>query len=453
MANTAAVTGADDNERNDMFMWESSSHLTLHRMRDFVMQTMTQPKMQVLIPKRSVTVPHTRSKRIQQLQARPRDPNASPFLLMIAPPTDCRYRLMNRGEQTRHQQNTFNGERLRTAPSVTQLSRRQQTPQSVGPMSSAWQESMNCVPGPEYLHQISTIAAMAWSDCSQATEKLRRIYEQTALLSQNPISVMNSCGQTPMTPSTMAHEFAGKLNGGFPHLQQQELLKYDASAMKPLYDDRPWEMPAVYCACAVCQMTKRAKSSMNTQRSKGGDISKPPQPQHHIKQQHLVDQQAIAAGLAGQTVRRHKRTLSPNETSYQSQQQQQPPRKMPKHDSQAVAKQRSQASTGQTFLNHSVKGVNGSLLPYMSSRQPPPFPDEAAYLAQNLFMSGLQNPGTSSYLTSSGDMVTPRELMVTPSFENQFFTAPQNGGGTSLGGGILNGFSSFLPPRILNALE
>nr|XP_039249461.1 uncharacterized protein LOC120327127 [Styela clava] len=51
-------------------------------------------------------------------------------------------------------------------------------------MTSLMTQDMGLPLGHQYYQHLSAIAAMAWSDCNQATEKLRRLYEETAHLSR-----------------------------------------------------------------------------------------------------------------------------------------------------------------------------------------------------------------------------------------------------------------------------
>uniref|UniRef100_H2ZIF8 Uncharacterized protein n=1 Tax=Ciona savignyi TaxID=51511 RepID=H2ZIF8_CIOSA len=243
-------------DRNDMFMWDTDASLTLHQMRDFVLSAMTQPRLTVLVPRRNVKVPHTKSKKLQQLQSKPRDINASPFLLMLAPPSDCRYRYYVK---------TSRDKRCITQHRTPQTRPQRTNPQQaiIGP-NQTWLNNQTLgngqqVPGMDYYQQISTIAAMAWSDCSQATEKLRRIYEQTSILSRDPFALMYGSPYVP--PNIVPTET--KPNPDFAQVPRQPVSKrsHGNGVLKPRNREGYWEMPAVYCACAVCEMTKRTKSN------------------------------------------------------------------------------------------------------------------------------------------------------------------------------------------------
>lgn len=120
--------------------------------------------------------------------SQPLDQNSSPYLLMIAPPNDSRYRYLKR--------NPSSNPLLLQPPSANQLQFELHKQQTNICSSQTAKDVIYCRPcphlpkvdsmthlsGPTYMQQLSALAAMAWSDCAQVGEKLRRIYCQAASL-------------------------------------------------------------------------------------------------------------------------------------------------------------------------------------------------------------------------------------------------------------------------------
>ena len=418
-----------------------------------------------------VAVPQIRSKRWQQLQARPRDPNASSSLLMIAPVTDCRYRYLRQSKEAtrlRHSPSKLlvvskPRDRIRTQQSQLNLSAmsRIQPPRPSWPDGSGPALGTGCSSTSEYLRQISAFAAAAFSNCSQATENLRHICEQTALLSQNPFSAALTPSYGQQAPSAARAVSAvqsfpkskrsAKAAASADHLAATYASSSSASAQAALANNNQWPIPPpVFCACAICQKTKRAKVSAVTQRTLS-DVTRIPSAQFpSIKQQLLTRQGNVAAGLANGNATRLKRAVSPDDVTYSYQ----PMRKMPRMRDPvvAVAKQQHNNQYDQ-FHCQPISNVAPSLLPFVAAPPLQQVPAETATrLSQNFFISGIPN-STTSFMTPSLDGAAPRDLIMTPSFENRLLVNSQASGPVPFGGGMLSGWSNFMQPPILNALE
>nr|XP_002127277.1 uncharacterized protein LOC100185293 [Ciona intestinalis] len=432
-------------DKSEMFMWENDTSLTLHQMRDFVLGAMSRPHITVLVPRRNVKVPHAKSKKLQLLQSKPRDINASPFLLMVAPPSDCRYQnyiktFRDKRCVTQHRRN------LQHEHQNHQRATTQHVHSVMGP-NQAWLNSQPLgntqqVPGMDYYQQISTIAAMAWSDCSQATEKLRRIYEQTSILSRDPFTMIASYG-SPYVSAPVQTE--AKKNLEFQqHVPLQSMPKRSVGngILKPRNRDGYWEIPSVYCACAVCEMTKRTKSNMTSQRT-NADVPKALMTYVSAKQRdnRTIDQQCATSVTSHH---RGKRVHSPDDGIVM----QLPPRKQAKHENYPPSIMQTYDQQHHMLHQHPEPvRTSDAILSYLKSSNKQPS-STSAYLNHDIFLQpSLQIPSTSYMTSSNGDVINASDLMATPSFENRCFSSAQPNTG------LFNGFSSYLAPQILNALE
>ena len=126
---------------------------------------------------------------------------------------------------------------FQTSASKSQLSTSGSRIQACGPHLSA----------PGYLHNISRLAAMAYTDCSKATEKIRLIFEQARSLTARNFypnidsgllyrSPLDACG-VPPNPS---HQSAN-----FSKTDQRSGSSYTS--------------PTSQCACFACQLSKRTQ--------------------------------------------------------------------------------------------------------------------------------------------------------------------------------------------------
>ena len=103
---------------------------------------------------------------------------------MIAPPSDPRYQHFKKQEAKQTRPPTSHLGLFQ--PSISEENINNFRPRTTGETSRSRSCShMPAIPpvphfsDPYYMQHLSTLAAMAWSDCAQAGEKLRRIYEQT----------------------------------------------------------------------------------------------------------------------------------------------------------------------------------------------------------------------------------------------------------------------------------
>lgn len=482
-------------------------------------------------------MPHIKSKKIQQLQAKPRDLNASQTLLIVAPLTDCRYQnlinhrptpasgttstatgpISNHGKQvlnqTQQQQaipstssdydlSGFSSITPYVVPTRANTSSQQHhkylsgnglqhqfVPQRLIPHN----HSATGIPGPEYYQQISKLAAMAWSDCTLATEKLRQIYERTSMLSRDLATTIpqpySSTAAYMMSSRNVPDQSMSNVR-----LSMNNNAMTDAAATAALFhhhhphhqgdpfanDSNYWSIPSVLCSCAMCEMAQRTQqltsSSSSTTRkmttpAANGSVSSH---QPVAKSMHADPLSYVSNHTTSRALKRPRSPdLAPSD----------PPRKLVKHglDSTSLVPNN---STGYVDFNRSYQYQNQQsqqqqqqrtkrydtgnglssatskdmLLLYLKSKSLAACekrPQSCAYVNDMTPAAPLsvQKQLAAAYPVS--EFTNPRELMATPSFESQYLLNSQfsHQHAATLQGGFLNSMTSFIPPKILNALE
>ena len=219
-------------------------------------------------------VPQQKSMKLMKVLSKPREINASPSLLMIAPSSDKRYRSIAFEELARS--NT-----LMTQPmTLSQPKIVQKIPNTTSTRSGSqqmWPNTANVkqslltsfnsseslptrqnadLSAPCYLQQLSTLAAMAWSDCTKVTEKLRRIYEQTTSLKDlHPKGVPR-----PAYYQSPPESFNIKQN----LVATPQVAEYYRSSNYAMQNSMNFSLtssPAHHCICATCRLNRNVQSS------------------------------------------------------------------------------------------------------------------------------------------------------------------------------------------------
>lgn len=103
----------------------------------------------------------------------------------------------------------------------------------------------------EYYERLSRFAAMAWSDCSQATEKLRRLYEETTRLSQayNALGFIPYTLPTPTSIMTPSSAIASRANEIF----NTPLCSFSGDKVGFGQNE---SNHSVYCKCNMCELAR-----------------------------------------------------------------------------------------------------------------------------------------------------------------------------------------------------
>ena len=203
--------------------------------------------------------------KLVQLLSKPRDVNATPSLLMIAPPSDERYRSIAVQEIGSSQPVITQSMALHHAVVPQKLQRTKlslqehlmwpNTEQSFGAQETHLSGPSTHLAAPSYLQQLSNLAAMAWSDCTKVSEKLRRIYEQTASLK----NIHPTTGRKPYQPSSAPFNF--QPNSAVPRAIEVYNNMPGHSMQKPRTVTQT-STPLHHCACAMCHVKRNAQSSV-----------------------------------------------------------------------------------------------------------------------------------------------------------------------------------------------